>query len=98
MLIFYNTIVLNYKWGEGMDLRKMYYFDATVKYRSFSRAAKALHISQPSLSNAIKTLEGEIGAPLIERTTKQFQLTELGIQFYERSKDLIAQFELVELE
>lgn len=91
-------IVLNYKWGEGMDLRKMYYFDATVKYRSFSRAAKALHISQPSLSNAIKTLEGEIGAPLIERTTKQFQLTELGLQFYERSKGLIAQFELVEME
>ncbi|BDH60314.1 LysR family transcriptional regulator [Lysinibacillus sp. PLM2] len=81
-----------------MDLRKMYYFDATVKYRSFSRAAKALHISQPSLSNAIKTLEGEIGAPLIERTTKQFQLTELGLQFYERSKNLISQFELVELE
>ncbi|MEK4485090.1 LysR family transcriptional regulator [Psychrobacillus sp. FSL H8-0484] len=81
-----------------MDLRKMYYFNATVKYQSFSRAAKALHISQPSLSNAIKTLELEINASLIERTTKQFQLTELGQQFYERSKSLIAQFEVMDTE
>ncbi|CAM5218966.1 LysR family transcriptional activator of glutamate synthase operon OS=Ureibacillus acetophenoni OX=614649 GN=SAMN05877842_10992 PE=3 SV=1 [Ureibacillus acetophenoni] len=81
-----------------MDLRKMYYFNATVKYQSFSRAAKALHISQPSLSNAIKFLEEEIGGPLIERTTKQFRLTELGQQFYERSKDLITQFEVMETE
>ncbi len=76
----------------------MYYFDATVKYQSFSRAAKALHISQPSLSNAIKSLEEEIDGPLIERTTKQFRLTELGQQFYERSKGLIAQFEVMETE
>lgn len=81
-----------------MDLRKMYYFDATVKYQSFSRAAKALHISQPSLSNAIKSLEEEIDGQLIERTTKQFRLTELGQQFYERSKGLIAQFEVMETE
>lgn len=76
----------------------MYYFDATVKYQSFSRAAKALHISQPSLSNAIKSLEEEIDGQLIERTTKQFRLTELGQQFYERSKGLIAQFEVMETE
>ena len=81
-----------------MDLRKMYYFNATVKYRSFSMAAKALHISQPSLSNAIKSLEQEIDTPLIERTTKQFQLTEMGQQFWERSKGLIAQFEVMQTE
>lgn len=81
-----------------MDLRRMYYFNATVKYQSFSRAAKSLHISQPSLSNAIKTLELEINAQLIERTTKQFQLTELGQQFYERSKSLLAQFEVMDTE
>ncbi|MBD7943679.1 MULTISPECIES: LysR family transcriptional regulator [Psychrobacillus] len=81
-----------------MDLRRMYYFNAIVKYQSFSRAAKALHISQPSLSNAIKTLETEINAPLIERTTKQFRLTELGLQFYERSKSLLAQFEVMDTE
>lgn len=81
-----------------MDLRRMYYFNATVKYQSFSRAAKSLHISQPSLSNAIKTLELEINAPLIERTTKKFQLTELGQQFYQRSKSLLAQFEVMDTE
>ena len=81
-----------------MEIRKMYYFDAIVRYKSFSRAAKALHISQPSLSNAIKALEQEVNAPLIERTTKQFRLTELGQQFYERSKSLIAQYEVMHTE
>ncbi len=81
-----------------MYLRRMYYFNGTVKYQSFSRAAKSLNISQPSLSNAIKTLELEINAPLIERTTKQFQLTELGQQFYQRSKSLLAQFEVMDTE
>ncbi|WP_274307499.1 LysR family transcriptional regulator [Solibacillus daqui] len=81
-----------------MELRKMYYFDAIVKYQSFSRAAKALHISQPSLSNAIKSLEREINAPLIERTTKQFRLTEFGQQFYERSNNLIKQYEVMNTE
>lgn len=76
----------------------MIYFIETVKHKSFSRAAKVLHISQPSLSNAIKTLEQEINAPLIERTTKQFQLTELGQQFYERARLLIAQFDVMETE
>lgn len=81
-----------------MEIRKMYYFDAIVRYKSFSRAAKALHISQPSLSNAIKALEQEVNAPLIERTTKQFRLTELGQQFYERSKSLIEQYEVMHTE
>lgn len=76
----------------------MMYFIETVKYKSFSRAAKALHISQPSLSNAIKALEQEVNAPLIERTTKQFQLTELGQQFYERAQSLIAQFDVMDTE
>lgn len=76
----------------------MMYFIETVKYKSFSRAAKTLHISQPSLSNAIKALEQEVNAPLIERTTKQFQLTELGQQFYERAQSLIAQFDVMDTE
>ena len=76
----------------------MVYFIETVRHESFSRAAKALHISQPSLSNAIKVLEQEINAPLIERTTKQFQLTELGQQFYVRAQRLIDQFEVMDTE
>ena len=76
----------------------MVYFIETVRHESFSRAAKALHLSQPSLSNAIKALEQEINAPLIERTTKQFQLTELGQQFYVRAQRLVDQFEVMDTE
>ena len=67
----------------------MYYFITVVKHQSFSQAAKVLHISQPSLSNAIKMLEQEMNAPLIERTTRKLQLTDLGQEFYEQAMKLV---------
>lgn len=76
----------------------MEYFVTIVKHQSFSQAAKVLHISQPSLSNAIKALEQEMNAPLIERTTKKLQLTELGQQFYEQATNLLTQFDRMEKE
>lgn len=85
-------------WVSRLDLRKMYYFITVVKHQSFSQAAKVLHISQPSLSNAIKTLEQEMNAPLIERTTRKLQLTDLGQQFYEQATKLLTQFDRMEKE
>lgn len=76
----------------------MQYFTMVVKHQSFSRAAKASHISQPSLSNAIKALEDDLKGQLIERTTKKFQLTELGQQFYTQATYLLHQFDLLEKE
>lgn len=81
-----------------MDLRKISYFLAVVKHKNFSKAAEALHISQPSLSNAIKHLEQELNSPLIERTTRHFQLTDLGVAFYKRALDLTTAHQLMETE
>jgi len=65
---------------------------------SFSKAAQKLHISQPSLSNAIKSLESELGFELLERTTRNIRLTEAGEVLYNRALYLLLEMEIVEKE
>ena len=55
-----------------MDLKQLNYFVNIVDQMSFSKAAQKLHISQPSLSNAIKSLESELGFELLERNDKKY--------------------------
>lgn len=59
-----------------MNLNQLYYFNELVKQHQFFSAAKRLHISQPSLSNSIKTLEKELHYNLIERRNGRIELTE----------------------
>ncbi len=58
--------------------KKLDYVYAVYHEGSFTRAAERLFISQPSLSAAIKNLEGEIGAPLFDRGAGGVALTEVG--------------------
>ncbi|MCM3568449.1 LysR family transcriptional regulator [Neobacillus mesonae] len=81
-----------------MDIRQLRYFAVVVKEGSFSRAAEVLHISQPSLSNAIMKLENEIGFPLLERNTRGFSLTDAGHIFYKRSMDMLMRFSNLQME
>lgn len=53
-------------------------FLAVAEYRSFSRAATALYVSQPAVSKNISTLEAEIGLPLFDRQGKYIILTKAG--------------------
>ena len=52
-----------------MELRQLRYFIAVQQYRSFTKAANALHISQPTVTAAIRNLEAELNTVLIDRTT-----------------------------
>lgn len=61
---------------QGMD-----YVYAVYKERSFSKAAKNLFISQPSLSATIKRTEEKIGYPIFDRSTKPLQITEPGWKY-----------------
>lgn len=81
-----------------MDIRVLKYFTVLVEKRGFTKAAEALHISQPSLSNSIKKLERELGWKLIDRTTREFRLTEEGAHFYRESKKLVQHYEQMEQE
>jgi LysR family nitrogen assimilation transcriptional regulator len=61
-----------------MDLTRLRYFVAVAEAGSFSRAAAALHMSQPALSRQVLLLEEELGQRLLERTGRGAQATESG--------------------
>jgi DNA-binding transcriptional LysR family regulator len=61
-----------------MTLQQLTYFLAAAEHGSFSAAAEALHMAQPSLSEQIRRLEAELGVPLFARTGRRLELTEAG--------------------
>ena len=72
-----------------MEFRQLEAFIATVDHRSFSAAADALYLSQPTISSHIQALESELQTKLIRRTTKKFEVTPEGLQLYEYAVALI---------
>jgi LysR family hydrogen peroxide-inducible transcriptional activator len=64
----------------SMTLTEMRYITALDKTRHFGRAAELCHVSQPTLSVAIKKAEQQIGAPLFERGASEIRTTPLGEQ------------------
>ncbi len=61
-----------------MTLTEMRYIVALARERHFGRAAEACHVSQPTLSVALKKVEGQLGAPLFERAASEVRITPLG--------------------
>ncbi|WP_241010064.1 LysR family transcriptional regulator [Lactobacillus helveticus] len=76
-----------------MNLNQLYYSNELVKQHQFSSAAKRLHISQPSLSNSIKTLGKELNCNLIERRNGRVELTKYGQIFLESADSIILTLE-----
>ncbi|MGE8080234.1 LysR family transcriptional regulator [Peribacillus loiseleuriae] len=81
-----------------MDIKQLNYFVTVSNQLSYSKAAQKLHISQPSLSNAIKNLEREVGSPLLERSTRKIELTDAGKILYEKSILLLSQMNILKKE
>ena len=66
-----------------MNLSQLYYFRKLADLQHYAKAAKELYITQPSLSNAISSLENELGVSLFQRTGRNIQLTKCGQEFLE---------------
>lgn len=61
-----------------MTLTEMRYLVALARERHFGRAAESCHVSQPTLSVAIKKVEGQLGVPLFERNAAEVRVTAVG--------------------
>lgn len=64
-----------------MEFRQLEYFCTISELENFTRTAEVLHVSQPSVTKAIKALESELGLTLIDRSQKHVSLTEEGQAF-----------------
>lgn len=73
-----------------MKMRHLEYFLEVSRYKSFSKAAEVTHISQPTISKAIKDLELELGATLFYRNTKCVELTDVGEAILEQVQQIFA--------
>ena len=72
-----------------MDFRQLEAFVSTVEHKSFSAAAAALYLSQPTISSHVHSLEKELQVQLIHRTTKRFEVTSEGQRLYEYAVALL---------
>ena len=82
--------------AEYMTLQQLKYFIETVKHGSINKAAESLFIAQPSLSNALKELEAEIGQDLFIRTPRGISLTTDGAEFLGYARQVVEQQSLLE--
>ncbi len=74
-------------------LRQLQYLKLLAEHASFSRAAEAAHVSQPALSAGVQELERILGAPVVERTRGNVQLTAVGAEAVKRAEDILARAE-----
>ena len=81
-----------------MEIRTLRYFLAVAREENMSRAAEQLHVTQPTLSKALKALEDELGKKLFTRHSFSIALTEEGALLRSRAEDLVSMADKIEQE
>ena len=74
-----------------MELRQLEYFAAVARHRHFGRAAEAVYVSQPALSQQVRRLEAELGVALLKRTSRGVGLTPAGAELLARAETILAE-------
>ena len=77
-----------------MEFRQLEYFCTISELENFTRTAKVLHVSQPSVTKAIKALEAELGLTLIDRSQKHVTLTDAGRAFLIHARRIMQDAEI----
>ena len=78
-----------------MELTQLKYFAEAAKTENLSKAAQNLHISQPSLTKAIRKLEEELNTPLFDRLGRRVVLNSEGRAFFARIRPILTEVETV---
>ena len=81
-----------------MEIRNLRYFLAVAREENMTRAAELLHVTQPTLSKALKALEDELGKKLFTRHRFSIRLTDEGVLLRERAEDLVSMADKIEKE
>ena len=76
-----------------MDIQHLRAFYEVARWRSFSKAAKELYLSQPAVSRQISSLEAEVGLPLFVRMANHISLTEAGRKLLGYAEEIIRTLE-----
>jgi DNA-binding transcriptional LysR family regulator len=74
---------------QHVSLRQLKVFESAAAHRSFSKAAAALHLTQPGVSMHIKELEAHAGVALFERIGKKLFVTEAGQELLSRAREIL---------
>lgn len=72
-----------------MDINQLEVFLSVAQEKSFSRAAEALHRTQPAVSQAVRRLETELGEPLFDRSSKDGTLTAAGKVLFDFAQQMM---------
>lgn len=81
-----------------MEIRVLRYFLTVVREEGINRAAEVLHITQPTLSRQLSSLEEEVGVKLFHRGAKKITLTNEGILLRRRAEEILALVDRTERE
>lgn len=73
-----------------MDIRLLTYYLKVAQAGNITKAAQQLHITQPTLSRQLTKLEEEVGAQLLTRSQHHLALTEAGVTFERRAKQILS--------
>ena len=79
-----------------MRIQQLHYIIKIVETGSMNEAAKQLFITQPSLSNAVRDLEREMGIDIFIRNPKGITLTKDGVEFLSYARQVVEQTNLLE--
>jgi DNA-binding transcriptional LysR family regulator len=72
-----------------VELRQLEYFVAVARHGNFGRAAEAVYVSQPALSQQVRRLEAELGLALLRRTSRGVELTPAGEDLLARAERIL---------
>lgn len=76
-----------------MDIRQMQYLIEVARLGSFTKAAQALYITQPTISKTVKAMEEELGVVLFDRVGKKIELTDAGQIIVSQAQQIVTSFQ-----